>query len=223
MVERLEDVKDAATLMPLLAGVAAMSDTPHVGFIGLGVMGSRMAATLARAGYPLDVFDVDPAKTRAVAEVGDAAARGVHHLDAPVSGGYREAENGTLVIIVGGERDAFERAKPVLETPEVCRQGVACRPGWMWTRCLAAPQPRYRPAPGRMIANHVNQRGGAHHGRSAGDRAGIARVDCRARGPRGAGPAGHDYHPPRHRWLAGGRMSTAAAYEYSPRISRRPS
>ena len=25
-----------------------MSDTPHVGFIGLGVMGSRMAATLAR-------------------------------------------------------------------------------------------------------------------------------------------------------------------------------
>ena len=141
-------------------------------------MGSRMAATLARGGYALDVFDVDPAKTRAVAAVGAAAAasaravaersdvvftslpwpatvrevylgaggvvegarpgtilidmstvdpetaravhaaaaaRGVHHLDAPVSGGYREAENGTLVIIVGGERDAFERAKPVLE------------------------------------------------------------------------------------------------------------
>ena len=155
-----------------------MSDTPHVGFIGLGVMGSRMVATLARGGYALDVFDLDPAKTRAVAEAGvaaaasaravaersdvvftslpwpatvrevylgaggvveaarpgtilvdmstvdpettravhaAAAARGVHHLDAPVSGGYREAENGTLVIIVGGERDAFERAKPVLE------------------------------------------------------------------------------------------------------------
>jgi 3-hydroxyisobutyrate dehydrogenase len=155
-----------------------MSDTPHVGFIGLGVMGSRMAATLARGGYGLDVFDLDPAKTRAVAEAGAAAAasaravaersdvvftslpwpatvrevylgaggvveaarpgtilvdmstvdpettrsvhaaaaaRGVHHLDAPVSGGYREAENGTLVIIVGGERDAFDRAKPVLE------------------------------------------------------------------------------------------------------------
>jgi len=155
-----------------------MSDTPHVGFIGLGVMGSRMATTLARGGYGLDVFDLDPAKTRAVAGAGAAAAasaravaersdvvftslpwpatvrevylgaggvveaarpgtilvdmstvdpettravhaaaaaRGVHHLDAPVSGGYREAENGTLVIIVGGERDAFDRAKPVLD------------------------------------------------------------------------------------------------------------
>jgi 3-hydroxyisobutyrate dehydrogenase-like beta-hydroxyacid dehydrogenase len=47
-----------------------MSDAPHVAFIGLGVMGSRMATTLARGGYALDVFDVDPAKTRAVAEVG---------------------------------------------------------------------------------------------------------------------------------------------------------
>src|SRR5262245_13315802 len=153
-----------------------MSDTPRVGFIGLGVMGSRMAATLARRGYALDVFDIDPAKTRAVAGAAAAASartvaersdvvftslpwpatvkdvylgaggvvegarpgtilvdmstvdpettravhaaaapRGVHHLDAPVSGGYREAENGTLVIIVGGEREAFERAKPVLD------------------------------------------------------------------------------------------------------------
>jgi 3-hydroxyisobutyrate dehydrogenase len=153
-----------------------MSDAPHVGFIGLGVMGSRMAATLVRAGYALDVFDVDPAKTRAVtgaaaaasaravagrsdvvftslpwpatvrevylgaggvvegarpgailvdmstvdpettrAVHAAAAARGVHHLDAPVSGGYREAESGTLVIIVGGERAAFDRAKPVLD------------------------------------------------------------------------------------------------------------
>ena len=28
-----------------------MNDKPHIGFIGLGVMGSRMARTLARAGY----------------------------------------------------------------------------------------------------------------------------------------------------------------------------
>ena len=31
-----------------------------------------------------------------------------------MSGGYREAETGTLVIIVGGERIAFDRAKAVL-------------------------------------------------------------------------------------------------------------
>jgi len=51
-----------------------MSDTPHVGFIGLGVMGSRMATTLARGGYALDVFDIDQGKTRAVAQAGAAAA-----------------------------------------------------------------------------------------------------------------------------------------------------
>jgi 3-hydroxyisobutyrate dehydrogenase len=150
----------------------------NVGFVGLGVMGSRMARTLARAGHALGAFDIDPAKTRAVAEAGAraagsaadvaqdsevvftslpwpatvrdvymgaggvleaarpgtitidtstvdpettravhaaAAARGIDHLDAPVSGGFREAENGTLVVIVGGERAAFDRASEVLK------------------------------------------------------------------------------------------------------------
>jgi 3-hydroxyisobutyrate dehydrogenase len=155
-----------------------MSDRPHVGFIGLGVMGSRMAQTLARAGHALHVFDIDPEKTRAVAAAGATAAgspsdvarksdvvftslpwpatvkevylgadgvveaarpgtilvdtstvdpettravhaaaatRGVRYLDAPVSGGFREAENGTLVVIVGGDREAFDEARPVLD------------------------------------------------------------------------------------------------------------
>jgi hypothetical protein len=43
----------------------------------------------------------DAAENITPALVEAAAARGIHHLDAPVSGGYREAENGTLVIIVG--------------------------------------------------------------------------------------------------------------------------
>ena len=97
MVERLEDVKDTATLMPLLGGPrrderrdATMSDAPHVGFIGLGVVGGRMATT-CRAGASAGRVDVDPAKTRG-SRSGGRAARGVHHLDAPVSGGYREAE-----------------------------------------------------------------------------------------------------------------------------------
>ena len=72
------------------------------------------ARVRARPGTILvDMSTVDPETTRAVHAA--AAARRVHHLDAPVSGGYREAENGTLVIIVGGERDAFDQAKPVLE------------------------------------------------------------------------------------------------------------
>ncbi len=36
-------------------------------------------------------------------------ARGVSHLDAPVSGGSRGAAEGTLAIMAGGEKEAFDR------------------------------------------------------------------------------------------------------------------
>jgi 3-hydroxyisobutyrate dehydrogenase-like beta-hydroxyacid dehydrogenase len=41
-------------------------------------------------------------------------ARGVAALDAPVSGGVPGAEAATLSIMVGGDRNAFEKASPVL-------------------------------------------------------------------------------------------------------------
>ena len=44
-----------------------------------------------------------------------AAAKNVGFLDAPVSGGQAGAENGQLTVMVGGEPDAFERARPVID------------------------------------------------------------------------------------------------------------
>ncbi len=46
-----------------------------------------------------------------------AAAKeaGVAYLDAPVSGGPVGSRTGTLTIMVGGDEEAFERAKPVLK------------------------------------------------------------------------------------------------------------
>ncbi len=44
-----------------------------------------------------------------------AAARGLAALDAPVSGGEAGAKSAKLSIMVGGDADAFERARPVLE------------------------------------------------------------------------------------------------------------
>lgn len=41
--------------------------------------------------------------------------RGASFLDAPVTGGERGAVEGTLTIFCGGDRPAFERAKPVME------------------------------------------------------------------------------------------------------------
>ena len=46
----------------------------------------------------------------------EAAARGIEVLDAPVSGGPRGAASRNLAIWVGGDKDVFDRCKPVLDT-----------------------------------------------------------------------------------------------------------
>jgi 3-hydroxyisobutyrate dehydrogenase len=43
------------------------------------------------------------------------AERGIHMLDAPVSGGPRGAATGKLAIWVGGDQEIFDRYKPVLD------------------------------------------------------------------------------------------------------------
>jgi 3-hydroxyisobutyrate dehydrogenase-like beta-hydroxyacid dehydrogenase len=47
----------------------------------------------------------------------DAACRkrGCHFLDAPVSGGQVGAENGTLVVMCGGDEKTFARARPLID------------------------------------------------------------------------------------------------------------
>ncbi len=58
----------------------------------------------------LSTIDPDTAKTL------DAAVRsaGAHALDSPVSGGTVGAERGDLCLMVGGDRDVFERVTPIL-------------------------------------------------------------------------------------------------------------
>jgi 3-hydroxyisobutyrate dehydrogenase-like beta-hydroxyacid dehydrogenase len=45
-----------------------------------------------------------------------AAARDLGFLDAPLSGGQAGAENGKLTIMVGGERQIYDRALPVMQS-----------------------------------------------------------------------------------------------------------
>jgi 3-hydroxyisobutyrate dehydrogenase-like beta-hydroxyacid dehydrogenase len=71
---------------------------------------------LAGAGTGALIIDFstgDPAVARELAAA--AAAAGVGFLDAPVSRGVVGAENGTLAVMVGGDADALERARPVLD------------------------------------------------------------------------------------------------------------
>lgn len=154
-----------------------MIEKRRLGFIGLGMMGSGMVKNLLKAGYSINVFDIDQAKmnllkglgaspvtsSKEAAEKSDvifsslpdpstvrkvylepggvmegtspgmtlidmstvdpetsrsiykiAVGKNVKYLDAPVSGNPMMAEAGQLIVIVGGDRDAFDECKDLL-------------------------------------------------------------------------------------------------------------
>ena len=68
---------------------------------------------MAAGSLLIDCSTVDVDAARDVASY--AAAKHIHFVDAPVSGGTKGAEAGTLAIMVGGADADFERAKPVFE------------------------------------------------------------------------------------------------------------
>ena len=72
------------------------------------------AGTLAGAGHGTILVDMTTSEPSLAREIYEAArARGVASLDAPVSGGDVGAREARLSIMVGGERDAFERVVPL--------------------------------------------------------------------------------------------------------------
>jgi 3-hydroxyisobutyrate dehydrogenase-like beta-hydroxyacid dehydrogenase len=150
-----------------------------VGFMGLGAMGSPMAANILRAEYPLTVYNRSVARTAPLADRGARVARDPRELanasdviiamvtdskaldallwgpggaaaaldqskifinmstvsprytrelserlapsevtfvDAPVSGSTKPAEEGTLIILAGGDRERVTELTPLLET-----------------------------------------------------------------------------------------------------------
>jgi len=81
---------------------------------------------LAGASAGSVIVDMTTSEPSLAVEIYDAAkARGVDAIDAPVSGGDIGARNGTLSIMVGGDEQAIERVRPVLETmgTSIVRQG----------------------------------------------------------------------------------------------------
>jgi 2-hydroxy-3-oxopropionate reductase len=61
----------------------------------------------------IDMSSIAPGVARRLAA--RAAALGASMLDAPVSGGDIGARDGTLSIMVGGDAEAFSRARPILD------------------------------------------------------------------------------------------------------------
>jgi len=72
-----------------------------------------VAAGLSPGKVVVDMSSISPSATRACSE--RIRRLGCEYLDAPVSGGDIGARDGTLSIMVGGDRGAFERVKPLFE------------------------------------------------------------------------------------------------------------
>lgn len=74
----------------------------------------ELAGAMSVGDIVIDCSTVDAATARRAASV--LAGHGVGFLDCPVSGGTEGARQGTLSIMVGGEKDDLDRARPVLES-----------------------------------------------------------------------------------------------------------
>jgi len=91
--------------------VTMVSDSQAVKEVVLGEGGIIEGA--AAGSSVIDMSTISPEVTRGVAS--ELAEKGINLLDAPVSGGQTGARAGTLSIMVGGERKAFEECLPVFE------------------------------------------------------------------------------------------------------------
>ncbi|WP_138934162.1 NAD(P)-dependent oxidoreductase [Roseovarius arcticus] len=65
-----------------------------------------------------------------------ATAKGLHFVDAPVSGGQAGAENGQLSIMCGGDQSAYDAAEPIMSIyAKLCRRIGASGAGQMTKMC----------------------------------------------------------------------------------------
>jgi 3-hydroxyisobutyrate dehydrogenase len=125
-IAKADDLKDAgATVAPSPGEAAAqadvlitiVSDPSALEEVLWGASGpERVAGALGRLRPGTTLIDsstVSPDLARRVAVA--CAERGIHFLDAPVTGGTWGAEKGELVFMVGGEAAVLDRVKPVLE------------------------------------------------------------------------------------------------------------
>lgn len=105
----------AASPAELAAGCtvvfSCVSDTPDALEVLLGAQGA--AGGLKSGALVVDMSTISPQGARDIAA--ELGGRGVHFLDAPVSGGSEGAAKGTLSIMVGGDAAQVERAMPCFQ------------------------------------------------------------------------------------------------------------
>jgi 2-hydroxy-3-oxopropionate reductase len=114
-----EIVKEGAKAAPSSREVAAQSDvlitmlpnSPDVELVALGKDGIIEGAKPGL--IYVDMSTISPIVSQKVGQA--LATKGVKMLDAPVSGGEKGAIEGALSIMVGGEKDVFDRVLPIFQ------------------------------------------------------------------------------------------------------------
>ena len=91
--------------------IVMVPDTPDVETVLFGENG--VADGLSAGKIVIDMSSISPVETKQFAE--KINALGCKYLDAPVSGGEVGAKAGTLTIMVGGDPETFDKAKPLFE------------------------------------------------------------------------------------------------------------
>ena len=91
---------------------SCVGDDPDLREIALGSGGVIAAMTSGTIFCDHTTASADVAREIAAA----GGKRGVHCLDAPVSGGQAGAENGKLTVMVGGDAGPFATAEPVIRS-----------------------------------------------------------------------------------------------------------
>lgn len=90
--------------------ITMLPSSPHVRSVYLqadGILQSVQSGALL-----IDSSTIDPTTARSVAV--EAKNKNARMIDAPVSGGVGGAEKGTLTFMVGGTREDYDAAKPIL-------------------------------------------------------------------------------------------------------------
>jgi len=99
---------EAAASCPVV--ITMLPNSPHV---KAAVCGEKGVLEGAKGGTILiDMSSIAPLASQEVQKA--CAAKGVRMIDAPVSGGEPKAIDGTLAIMVGGDKAVFEEVKPLL-------------------------------------------------------------------------------------------------------------
>lgn len=101
--------KDVAAQCEII--ITMLPNSPQVKEAVLGAEGALEGAK--KGSILVDMSSIAPGAAQEICET--VKAKGVVMLDAPVSGGEPKAIEGTLAIMVGGDADAFETVKPILE------------------------------------------------------------------------------------------------------------